>query len=224
MQELCRYRISSYSFRGNYSFLNLEIQRSQYIRPKVTVHKGAETIQGRKLFKGWNYMRKYGICNVTRYFQRFKKILFCTSRISRDFPKRSKNKRKCYFFLILLTLFRTMIFYLYVLIVFDILLGKKMRSFEEKKKYSRQASRPGPRWNQKKIRSKYWTRIRVEIFLTSKGKKEWNMYFLTFPLPESQYFFPIWIICALILRRGIVPYFFVTVIVTVIMISAMFIF
>ena len=44
-----------------YSFLNLEIQRSQYIRPKVTVHKGAETIQGRKLFKGGNYMRKYGI-------------------------------------------------------------------------------------------------------------------------------------------------------------------
>ena len=37
-------RISSYSFRGNYSFLDLEIQRSQYIRPKVTVHKGAETI------------------------------------------------------------------------------------------------------------------------------------------------------------------------------------
>ena len=54
------YRISSYSFRGNYSFLDLEIQRSQYIRPKVTVHKGAETIQGRKLFKGGNYMRKYG--------------------------------------------------------------------------------------------------------------------------------------------------------------------
>ena len=26
-----KYRISSYSFRGNYSFLNLEIQRSQYI-------------------------------------------------------------------------------------------------------------------------------------------------------------------------------------------------
>ena len=44
-----------------HSFLNLEIQRSQYIRPKVTVHKCAETIQGRKLFKGGNYMRKYGI-------------------------------------------------------------------------------------------------------------------------------------------------------------------
>ena len=56
------YRISSYSFRGNYSFLDsdLEIQRSQYIRPKVTVHICAETIQGRKLFKGGNYMRKYG--------------------------------------------------------------------------------------------------------------------------------------------------------------------
>ena len=27
---------------------------------KVTVHKGAETIQGRKLFKGGNYSRKYG--------------------------------------------------------------------------------------------------------------------------------------------------------------------
>ena len=26
----------------------------------VTVHKGAETIQGKKLFKGGNYMRKYG--------------------------------------------------------------------------------------------------------------------------------------------------------------------
>ena len=42
------------------TFLNLEIQRSQYIRPKVTVHKCAEIIQGRKLFKGGNFMRKYG--------------------------------------------------------------------------------------------------------------------------------------------------------------------
>ena len=41
--------------------MNLEIQRSHYIRPKVTVYKCAETIQGRKLFKGGNYMRKYGI-------------------------------------------------------------------------------------------------------------------------------------------------------------------
>ena len=41
------YHISSYSFRGNYSFLNLKIQRSQYIRPKITVHKCAETNQGR---------------------------------------------------------------------------------------------------------------------------------------------------------------------------------
>ena len=41
------YRISSFSYRGNYSFFNLEIQRSQYIKV-------------RKLFKGGNYMRKYG--------------------------------------------------------------------------------------------------------------------------------------------------------------------
>jgi hypothetical protein len=53
------YHISSYSFLGNYfSFLKLEIQRLQYIRPKVTVHKCAETIQGRKLFKGGNYSRE----------------------------------------------------------------------------------------------------------------------------------------------------------------------
>ena len=44
------YRISSYSFLGYYSFLNLEIQRSQT----------PETIQGRKQFKDGNYMRKYG--------------------------------------------------------------------------------------------------------------------------------------------------------------------
>ena len=46
-------RISSYSFRGNYSFLNLW-------NSKVTVHKCAETIQWRKLFISRNYMRKYG--------------------------------------------------------------------------------------------------------------------------------------------------------------------
>ena len=40
-------------------------QRSQYIRPKVTVHKGAETIQRRKLLKGGNYMRKYGMPIIT---------------------------------------------------------------------------------------------------------------------------------------------------------------
>ena len=50
------YRISSYSFRGNYSFLNLEIQRSQNIRPNVIVHKGAETIQGRKLHEEIRYL------------------------------------------------------------------------------------------------------------------------------------------------------------------------
>ena len=68
------YRISSYSFRINYSYLNLEIQRSQYIRAKVTVHKCAETIQGRKLFMYGNYMRKYGRCitiNKSSYKSKF---------------------------------------------------------------------------------------------------------------------------------------------------------
>ena len=48
-------------FRGKLFFLDWEIQRSQYIRPKVTVHRCAETIQGRKLFKGGNYLQKYCI-------------------------------------------------------------------------------------------------------------------------------------------------------------------
>jgi hypothetical protein len=39
------------SFRGNYSFLDLTLCE----------HTGAETNQGRKLFKGRNYLRKYGI-------------------------------------------------------------------------------------------------------------------------------------------------------------------
>ena len=54
IQDLCEansYRISAHTFRGNYSFLNLKIQRSQYIRPKVTLHKCAEIIQGRKLYE-----------------------------------------------------------------------------------------------------------------------------------------------------------------------------
>ena len=33
----------------------------EFGNPKITVHKGAETIQGRKLSKGGNYMRKYGM-------------------------------------------------------------------------------------------------------------------------------------------------------------------
>ena len=71
--EQKKYRISSCSVRGNYFFSNLEIKRSQYIRPKVAVHKCMETIQGRKLFKGGNYMRKYGNCNncLKRHNQTF---------------------------------------------------------------------------------------------------------------------------------------------------------
>ena len=44
-------RISANSFRGNYSFLNFEIQRSQYL------HKCEETIQGQKLYEEIRYIR-----------------------------------------------------------------------------------------------------------------------------------------------------------------------
>ena len=37
--------------------------------PLITVHKYAETIQGRKLFKGGNYMRKYGNRKCFRFVQ-----------------------------------------------------------------------------------------------------------------------------------------------------------
>ena len=46
-------------------FLSLEIQRSQYIRPKVTIHKCAETIQGRRLVKGGNNSKAETICGST---------------------------------------------------------------------------------------------------------------------------------------------------------------
>ena len=46
------YRIFVNSFRGNYSFLNLAL---------CTVTKGHRYIKVRKLFKGGNYSRKYGI-------------------------------------------------------------------------------------------------------------------------------------------------------------------
>ena len=48
------YRISSYSIRGNYSFLNLETQRSQYIR----LNSKKNTFRG-------NYMTKYGSQKMT---------------------------------------------------------------------------------------------------------------------------------------------------------------
>ena len=51
------YRISSYSLRGNYTFLNLEILAL------INWIFVAEIIQGRKLFKVGNYSRKYGTSN-----------------------------------------------------------------------------------------------------------------------------------------------------------------
>jgi hypothetical protein len=36
--------------------------------PLITVHKCAETIQGRKLFNGGNYMKKYDICFNAKFW------------------------------------------------------------------------------------------------------------------------------------------------------------
>ena len=64
--------ISSYSFRRNYSFLNLEIVANSNSCHNISIfylvnrnfccgkYSREESIHGRKLFKGGNYMRKYG--------------------------------------------------------------------------------------------------------------------------------------------------------------------
>ena len=60
--------ISSYSFRENYSFLNLEIVANSNSFRDISIFYfvnwifAVETIQGRKLFKGGSYMRKYDNC------------------------------------------------------------------------------------------------------------------------------------------------------------------
>ena len=53
------YHISSYKICGHF-LKKYFIQRSQYIRPKVTVHKCAGIIRMWVLFEGRPYMRKYG--------------------------------------------------------------------------------------------------------------------------------------------------------------------
>ena len=65
MKSKYKYRISSYSFSGNYSFFDLEIQKSQYIRPKVTVQNV------RKLFKGRNYSGARKLYEEIRYENSF---------------------------------------------------------------------------------------------------------------------------------------------------------
>ena len=45
------------------------------LSPLVTVHTGAETIQGRKLFKGGNYSRAETICgNPVLTLQQYQKV------------------------------------------------------------------------------------------------------------------------------------------------------
>ena len=64
------YRISANSFRGNYSFLNMEIVENSNSCRKfqffylINWNFAAETIQGRKQFKGKNYLRKYGMIKI----------------------------------------------------------------------------------------------------------------------------------------------------------------
>ena len=64
--------IYSYNFSRNYSFLNLEIQRSQYIKV-------------RKLFKGGNYVRKYGIYSlelpITQDWSQLEMTITCSSTV-----------------------------------------------------------------------------------------------------------------------------------------------
>ena len=59
MPLFCTYRISLYSFRGNYSFFNLKIQR-----PKVTVHKCAETIWGNTVGRHFSCIPFSRTCSV----------------------------------------------------------------------------------------------------------------------------------------------------------------
>ena len=61
------------------------IQRSQYIRPKVTLHKCAETIQGRKLFNMRKYsVQKWNYIWVIRIFWFYLSDLFCEKSFKFD--------------------------------------------------------------------------------------------------------------------------------------------
>ena len=54
--------------------------------PLVTIHISAETIQGRKLFKGGNYSRKYGIHLLKKFCQSF--VFWLLMLITAVRPKR----------------------------------------------------------------------------------------------------------------------------------------
>ena len=56
----CHYRISANSFRGNYSFLKLSLFTVTFDLYFINLN----SCQGRKLFKGGNYSRKYGMYNL----------------------------------------------------------------------------------------------------------------------------------------------------------------
>ena len=53
---------SQCNWKGNRKGKGTDETPPYVLWPLVTVHTGAATIQVRKLFKGGNYMRKYGKC------------------------------------------------------------------------------------------------------------------------------------------------------------------
>ena len=85
--DLVNYRISSYSFCGNYSFLNLTWCTVTFAHSTYRCGNCSreETIQGRKLFTEIRYMRKYGMLILMQ--------------------KSSWNTKKCHWFLYQNTVF-----------------------------------------------------------------------------------------------------------------------
>ena len=67
-QPITKY-LTSWKFRALFSEYRISANSFRFwiwpyvLLPLVTVHKSAETIQGRKLFKDENYSQKYGIWN-----------------------------------------------------------------------------------------------------------------------------------------------------------------
>ena len=68
------YRISSFSFRGNYSFLNFEILGNLIKGRNMSIFYLINGIFAAETIQGWNYMRKYGMCSFESFANYHKKI------------------------------------------------------------------------------------------------------------------------------------------------------
>ena len=99
------YRFSSNSFWGNYTFLNLwNIANSNNCRNISIFYSmdwtfAVETISWRKLFKGGNYMRKYGISSTDKILFSFQKwhwvwhiLCLTTTAIAKDLSIELRSK------------------------------------------------------------------------------------------------------------------------------------